>query len=127
MSTVEPGRAPHRSSTPDEAVVVNMVSALQQRRLDDAMAYFDDASVLRVGASEFKGIDAIRVALAGQVQAVDASTHVELGITTEAAGRVVLRWQVFDRPGGDLLAHGTDYFAVEGRIIRAQEVVAEHG
>ncbi len=52
--------------------------------------------------------------------------HLEYEVTSETDGRVKLAWHLMNRPGGDLLGTGHDYFRIADGVIRVQDVIHGH-
>jgi ketosteroid isomerase-like protein len=109
----------------DEQFVDAHVDALARRDLDDAMQHYDDDSVLVAGDERNVGRAQIRRHLEALLARTPADAVVERATTTDAAGRVVFEWRLLDPRFGVVQGEGYDRFALEGGVIRHQEVFDE--
>lgn len=120
MSEGGPGLA---GTEENERTVIRVVESLRDRRVEDAMTHYNDDSVFRIGDEEVIGVEGIRTALTAQVAGADPSGEVDLHVTTDTSGRVVLDWLVRSGPGGEVTASGQDFFVVADGMIVSQLVV----
>ena len=112
--------------TYDEALVADVIDHLLAHDLDTVLKRYGPDSVLRIGNGDtHEGSAAIRAyfvdALAGAPPGADFVRHIE----TEADSRVVMRWQLLDRPEGTVIGRGEDHYRIDRGII-VEQVVSHH-
>lgn len=112
--------------TDGAALVARVIECLLAHDLDTVMQHYDRRSVLRIaGVTDHIGTDAIRAyfveALAGAPAGADFVRRIE----TEPDQRVVMRWELLDRPGGKPVAAGEDRYRLDGTVI-VEQIVTHH-
>lgn len=111
--------------TEDEGLVAAHIDALYARKLDQVMAAYDDASVVRTGNGEVRGTEKIRAHLSRALEGSPEGAIFERTVETDVEGLVVLRWRLVGRDQTVMMA-GSDTFLLDGDLIREQVVLISH-